>query len=67
MDLIDTSLKGAAHFASLGIEYPLRLAGYSALCLTGAIVRNERFHSIAALLGITYQVTWAIRYFATVS
>jgi hypothetical protein len=67
MDVIDTTLKGADYFASLGAEYPLRIVGYSALCLTGAIVRNERFHAVAALLGAGYQVTWAIRYFATVS
>jgi hypothetical protein len=67
MDLIDTSLKGGAHFASLGLEYPLRLAGYSVLCVAGAITRNQRFHAIGALAGIAYQVTWAIRYFATIS
>jgi hypothetical protein len=67
MDLVDTSLKGSAHFANLGPEYPLRIAGYGALCLAGAITRNQRFHATAALLGIAYQVTWAIRYFATVN
>ncbi|CAN5204280.1 MAG: hypothetical protein M3448_09490 [Pseudomonadota bacterium] len=61
VDLIDTFLKGAAYYQSLGVEYPVRLACLLLLCLVAAITTNRRFHLIFAAAYFIYYLSWIIR------
>ena len=65
IDFWDTWLKGPEHFASLALEYPISSAVYIAMCVVGIWTANRRFHTAFAVLGLLYQVTWALRYFGT--
>ena len=60
-DLVDTWLKGSAHFASLGPEYPAATAIYTGLCLVAMFTENERFHRAFITLNLVYQVSWMLR------
>lgn len=66
IDLIDTLLKGAAHFASLGLVYPLASVAMLLLFTIAAITRNERFHAFFAVLLLVYQLFLALTFFNTV-
>ena len=66
MDVADTWLKGAQHFASLGPEYPLRIALMVALCLTACFVRNVRFHAIYAVSALVYFVSYIARHYSNI-
>ncbi|MGD9965900.1 MAG: hypothetical protein AB7T59_05225 [Hyphomonadaceae bacterium] len=63
VDLLDTFLKGADYFASLGLEYPLAVIFWIVGAIAGAIVRNERFHAVLAIAFLSYQFYYALRYF----
>jgi hypothetical protein len=66
MDTIDTWLKGAQHFALLGLEYPVRIVVMAALCLTACFVRNLRFHAVFALGGVIYLVSYVARHYSSI-
>ena len=66
VDVIDTLLKGAAHFTGLGLVYPLASAALIVLFGTAAITRSERYHAAAALLFLAYQFSFAVALFNTV-
>ena len=66
IDIADTAFKGAAHFASLGMQYLVAMVTLSALSVIGAITGNERYHATFALLAFTYQVYWVLRMFQTI-
>lgn len=62
MDVADTWLKGAQHFASLGPEYPVRIVLTVALCLTACLIRNVRFHAVYALGALIYFISYIARH-----
>jgi hypothetical protein len=66
MDVVDTWLKGAQHFASLGAEYPVRIASMVGLCLAACLIRNVRFHAAFALAALVYLVSYIARHYGTV-
>ena len=66
-DAVDTLLKGEAHFASFGLEYPLRIAVYLLLACIAAWTPNRRFHETFAVLNLVYQVSWILRSFDVLS
>ena len=66
IDFWDTWLKGAEHFASLNLEYPISSAAYIALSVVAIRTTNRRFHMGFAAVGLVYQVTWALRYYSTI-
>ena len=51
VDLLDTRLKGAEHFRSLGPGYPITSAGMAALCATAALANGRRVQ-IACSVGV---------------
>jgi hypothetical protein len=51
MDMLDSALKGAAHFASLGAGYPITCAAMAVLCATTALVNSRKIQGIC-LVGI---------------
>ena len=64
-DLIDTLMKGEAHFALYGIEYFIRVPAYVILCVVAMITTNRRFHAIFVAASLVYQVSWILRLFET--
>ncbi|WP_331374535.1 hypothetical protein [Sinorhizobium chiapasense] len=67
VDLLDTGLKGKAHFESYGLEYPLRNAAYIILCIAAAWTPNRHFHAIFLVGGLLYQLIWIYRAFDLLS
>jgi hypothetical protein len=65
IDIADTALKGAAHLSALGIEYPLRIAGYVALCIIAAITSHRGFHAAFICAALVYQLSWILRIYPT--
>lgn len=66
IDFWDTWLKGAEHFASLGVEYPISSACYVAACVVGMRTSSRRFHAAFAVIALLYQISWALRYYGTI-
>ncbi|WP_117191308.1 hypothetical protein [Rhizobium terrae] len=60
-DLLDTALKGAEYFASLGPEYPIRTAIYIVLALVAAATANRRYHAAFVAFALLYQLYWIFR------
>lgn len=67
VDLIDTLAKGAAHFASLGLEYPVAQASLAFLCGVGILSPRERVQAAVAVLVLGYQLSRVIRFYDLVS
>ena len=65
MDTVDTWLKGPEHLASLGPEYPIRIASLVVLCLVACVVRNIRFQAVFAVGGLIYLVSYIARYYGS--
>ena len=66
VDVLDTWMKGAAHFASLGIEYPIAQAGLALTCLVGLLSPRERVQVAVLLLVIGYQTSRIYRFYDVV-
>jgi hypothetical protein len=66
MDIVDTWLKGAQRFATLGAEYPARIAVMTALCLAACFIRNARFHAVFALGGVIYLASYVARHYGSI-
>jgi len=65
IDVIDTLLKGADHFARFGPEYLVRTPVLVLLCIAAASSGNRRFHAWFAVGVLVYQISWIIRLFDT--
>ena len=66
LDVVDTLLKGEAHFARFGIEYFLRTPVFVALCIVAILVRDRRFHVVFVALTLIYQISFILRLFDTI-
>jgi hypothetical protein len=66
IDVIDTWTKGPAHFAALGIEYPIAQVGLALLCLIGLVSARERVQIIVWVLVVGYQTSRIVRFFDVV-
>jgi len=51
IDMLDSGLKGAAHFRSLGAGYPVTCLTMAALCAAAALAKSRAIQFIC-LLGI---------------
>ncbi len=67
LDVIDTLLKGAAHFAHFGHEYLFRTPVFVALCVVAILVRNRYFHLFFIVATLIYQVSFILRLFDTIA
>lgn len=67
IDLLDTLAKGAAYFASLGVEYPVAQAGLALVCLAGLLSPRERVQVAVLLIVVAYQASRIVRFFDVVS
>lgn len=65
-DVVDTLIKGEAHFARFGTEYLVRTPILVALCVVAALTRNHRLHVVIVVSILAYQVSWILRLFDTI-
>jgi hypothetical protein len=65
IDVLDTALKGQAHFASLGIEYPIHTAAYVALSLIAMMTARRGFHAAFISTALVYHLIWILRLYPT--
>lgn len=63
VDVIDTLLKGWAHFTSLGLEYPISQATFMLLCLAGLISRRDQVQALVVILALGYLILRVVRFF----
>ncbi|WP_375786409.1 hypothetical protein ACE10Z_01730 [Bradyrhizobium sp. Pha-3] len=66
LDVVDTLLKGEAHFAQFGHEYVFRTPVLIVLSVVAVLTSNRRFHAIFVLGTLVYQTTWILRLFNTI-
>jgi len=66
-DVIDTLIKGEAHFARFALEYLIRTPILVALCIVAAKSSSQRFHTAFVAAMLSYQVSWIFRLFDTLS
>ncbi|MGV8854919.1 MAG: hypothetical protein ACOH2L_09715 [Devosia sp.] len=65
-DLIDTMLKGQAHWDRFGVEYYVQVPLGLALCALAIWTANRWFHLSLVGLQLIYQLSWISRLFNTV-
>jgi hypothetical protein len=63
VDLIDTAIKGSAHFQSLGLEYPIKQAAYAACSIAAIFIASKRYQALFVTVGLLYQASWILRLF----
>jgi hypothetical protein len=62
IDVYDTWMKGAEHFANAGNEY-LVLTGFNFIAsVIAAVTPNRIYHACLAIAAISYQVQWALSF-----
>lgn len=66
-DVVDTLIKGEAHFARFGHEYLVRTIVFASLCLVAIATTNRRFHVAFVAFTLVYQISWIWRLFDTPS
>lgn len=66
VDFFDTLAKGAAYFASLGIEYPVAQLGLILLCVVGFLSPRERVQGAVVILVSGYQIARVLRFYDVV-
>lgn len=64
-DVVDTLLKGEAHFERFGNEYMVRTVLFVTLCVVAMATRNRVFHAAFVAFGLIYQISWIWRLFDT--
>ncbi|PSM19371.1 MULTISPECIES: hypothetical protein [Nitratireductor] len=65
LDIVDTLLKGTAHFARFGNEYMVRTVLFVILCIVAVSTRNRVFHAAFVAFALIYQISWIWRLFDT--
>jgi hypothetical protein len=63
VDVVDTAIKGASHFYSLGIEYPIRQAAFAICSIIAMFVASKTYQAIFVVVGVIYQISWILRLF----
>lgn len=65
-DIVDTLIKGEAHFARFGNEYLIRTPIFVGLCIAAAMTPNRRFQAAFVAVTLIYQTSWIVRLFDTI-
>jgi hypothetical protein len=60
VDVVDTLLKGAAHFQSLGLLYPALMVTLATLFVIAMLTRNERYHGALAVFSTLYLILYPL-------
>lgn len=64
-DVVDTLIKGEAHFARFGDEYIIRTPVLMAACLVASFSTSRTYHGVFVVVALTYQISWILRLFDT--
>lgn len=67
IDVVDTWIKGAEYFASLGMEYVIIQSTFAVLCVVGMVTRRERLQAAAVLIVLGYQIARVLRFYDTIN
>ena len=65
-DVVDTLIKGEAHFARFGVEYLIRTPVFVLLCLIAIRTSDRRFHRAFIAFTLIYQISWILRLFSSI-
>jgi len=65
-DVVDTFLKGADYYHSLGIAYLVRIVLYFVLCMVAIRTRNERYHAAMVIFFLLGNLVWILWKYQTV-
>ncbi|MDP9896354.1 hypothetical protein J2W32_005404 [Variovorax boronicumulans] len=63
LDVVDTFIKGDAHFQKFALEYLIRTPILVALCVAGSVTPNRLFHRVFVVGMLAYQMSWILRLF----
>jgi hypothetical protein len=63
IDLVDSWLKGAAHFAAFGPYYPYRQGAFVLTALAAIFVRDRRAHLAFVIVALAAEVWWILSRF----
>ncbi len=63
LDMVDSRVKGAEHFQSLGPLYPYRQGIFFLAALLAIRVRDRRFHLGFVILALVAEVWWILSHF----
>lgn len=63
VDLIDTAVKGADYFATLGIIYPIRQGVLFASSVAAMFIADRRYHAVFVLVGLAAEIYWILSQF----
>lgn len=66
-DLVDTYIKGNAHWGKFAFEFSLQVPIGIALCAIAIWTPNRNFHLTLVSVYLIYQVSWIFRLFNTVT
>jgi hypothetical protein len=67
LDVIDTMIKGQAHFDKFSTEYFIQVPIGILLCAIAIWTANRHFHRGLVVLHLLYQLSWIFRLFNTVT
>lgn len=65
-DIVDTLIKGEAHFQRFGTEYFIQVPIGLLLCAIAIWTPNRHFHRALVVVHLLYQLTWSFRLFDTI-
>lgn len=65
LDVVDTLIKGEAHFARFAHEYLIRTPLLVLLCVVAMKSASQRFHVLFVAATLAYQISWIFRLFDT--
>lgn len=65
LDVVDTFIKGEAHFSRFATEYLIRTPVLVGLCLVAIRTASPRFHQAFVTATLAYQLSWIVRLFWT--
>jgi hypothetical protein len=63
LDIVDTLIKGAPYFDTLGVGYLIQVPIGIALCLIGIWTSDRRYHLGLVIVHILYQLAWIAQLF----
>jgi hypothetical protein len=66
-DVVDTLIKGEAHFERFGNEYLIRTPLFVVLCIAAAWTPNRPFQAAFVAVTLVYQASWILRLFDTMA
>jgi hypothetical protein len=67
LDIVDTMIKGQAHWDKVAFEYSIQVPVGLVLCAVAAWTTDRRFHLTFVIGHLIYQASWILRLFNTIN